>query len=340
MSISRATVCHLTVTHAIVPHSSQCLSWSNRAGGGARETRMAFAKIRIDFDAIDKSYPDNKSLPPGLQRWLNDQVASEKKLNEKITLENEEQLARGDTGKPKDLVHISTSCCMQMSWAFNEARTPIPQQGSTANRDNTPIGGKFFILAVGEFRAFLTYRYGPTDMVTDNSKLAGKKGILVFGGVHIEFWDGDNIFQSAAGIARRKPFGSKPDAVMSGTMVTTQPRWFWEIVDGKTEPAAVVPEWLAGWWTVYDGQYYYYYFFPDGNAVWIDVVPNPKWIPPKTIGNRGTVTMNDHGPTVLWVPTKGETVGTKEDFTQLNWSSITDMNGVSNKYSPLYAKKR
>ena len=59
-----------------------------------------------------------------------------------------------------------------------------------------------------------------------------------------------------------------------------------------------------------------------------------------TIGNRGTVTMNDHGPTVLWVPTKGETVGTKEDFTQLNWSSITDMNGVSNKYSPLYAKKR
>ncbi len=301
---------------------------------------MAFAKIRIDFDAIDKSYPDNKSLPPGLQRWLNDQVASEKKLNEKITLENEEQLARGDTGKPKDLVHISTSCCMQMSWAFNEARTPIPQQGSTANRDNTPIGGKFFILAVGEFRAFLTYRYGPTDMVTDNSKLAGKKGILVFGGVHIEFWDGDNIFQSAAGIARRKPFGSKPDAVMSGTMVTTQPRWFWEIVDGKTEPAAVVPEWLAGWWTVYDGQYYYYYFFPDGNAVWIDVVPNPKWIPPKTIGNRGTVTMNDHGPTVLWVPTKGETVGTKEDFTQLNWSSITDMNGVSNKYSPLYAKKR
>jgi hypothetical protein len=53
------------------------------------------------------------------------------------------------------------------------------------------------------------------------------------------------------------------------------------------------------------------------------------------------VTKDDelHGFRVLWQPLKGETVGTEEKFTRVNWTSEEAMNATSNKYAPLYAQK-
>jgi len=89
-----------------------------------------------------------------------------------------------------------------------------------------------------------------------------------------------------------------------------------------------------GWWTVYDGNYYYYFFSPDGLVNYIETKPNPKWVPPKTIGNQGKVTLIANGLSILWKPTEPGGQATKEDFTRLNWTSTTEMNGVSSKYSP------
>jgi Metallopeptidase toxin 3 len=99
-----------------------------------------------------------------------------------------------------------------------------------------------------------------------------------------------------------------------------------------------VPAWAQGWWTVYDGNYYYYYFYPDGRVVYIKTKPDSTWLPPNTVANEGVVTLVPHGLSIIWRE-KGRGVLTKEDFTRVGWTSTTEMNGRSNKYAPLYARK-
>jgi hypothetical protein len=271
---------------------------------------MTYAKISLDFDAMDAAYKDFKSLPPDIAKWLKAQ--------------NDYEDAHG--------LHHSTSCCMQASLSFNATTQKIPKAGSR-DRDNLTLdSGKNYILAVNEFRAYLTFRYGPTDQVKDLATIKGKTGVLIFGDSHIEFWDGENIFQSFAGSKRRK---GNPGAVMAPAIVNTSPRWFWEISDASE---TAVPQWLVGWWTVYDGNYYYYYFHSDGMVNYIESKPNQKWIPPKTVGNQGTVTLTEHGLKILWKE-HGPPPPTEETFTRVDWSSTSEMNGVSNKYSPLFARK-
>ena len=133
---------------------------------------------------MNRAYRDNKLLPKQIQTWLDDQNDYERKHGLKI----------------------STSCCMQASLSFNATVHPIPSTGSASHRDNTKLSdGKYYILAVDEFRAHLTYKYGPTDKIIDNdlASIQGKPGAVIFGGWHIEFWDGANIFQSAEGCAKR-----------------------------------------------------------------------------------------------------------------------------------------
>jgi hypothetical protein len=98
-----------------------------------------------------------------------------------------------------------------------------------------------------------------------------------------------------------------------------------------------VPEWLTGWWTVWDGNYYYYYFTNDFAVGYVKSKPSPKAPAPKTPNNKGRFTLAEHGPKIVWNAVDGSS--TIETFTQRDWSSQTEMNGVSSKYSPLYAKK-
>jgi hypothetical protein len=297
---------------------------------------MPFAKIPLKFSLMEPAYRDNKSLPADIAKWIKDQNKVEDDFNANLPAVNAQ---RAEEGKdPLKRMGHSTSCCMQASLSFNASGAPIPKAGSR-DRDNTTLaGGKHYVLAVDEFRAYLTYRYGPTDQVGDWSELKGMKGVLIFSDKHIELWDGDQPLQSAAGLAAHK---RNKDAVMLPSFLATQPQWFWELTGDKAEGASVIPEWLAGWWTVYDTNYYYYYFFKDGAVVHIDQKPNAHWIPPKTIGNRGSVVKNEkvHGFTVTWGMIKGESKPTIEDFTPLGWSSQTEMNATSNKYGPIYARK-
>ena len=226
---------------------------------------------------------------------------------------------------------------MQVSVSFNATNSPIQKAGSR-DRDNLLLGGKYYILAVNEFRAFLTYKYGPTAQITEKSEIKGRRGIIIFGDAHIELWDGDAELQAPNG---KKTKAGKCEFI--GSLLSTPPQWFWEVNGDSsvTTTSSVVPNWVVGWWTVYDGNTYYYYFFPDGHVVYIEQAPNKHWIPPKTLGNHGKAYTNEkvHGVSIIWALRSGEAEPTCEDFTQLNWSSQTDMNGQSNKYSPLYARK-
>jgi hypothetical protein len=300
---------------------------------------MSFAKIPLSFKAMNAAYKDNQSLPPDVKAWIVAQNKIEDDYNAKLPDLNDQRAAEGKPPLPK--MGHSTSCCMQVSLSFNGVGASIPKAGSVG-RDNETIGGANYILAVNEFRSFLTYRFGPTDQITDFSEIKGKTGIVIFGGGHIELFDGNFILQSAAGLAAYASLHRKSGAVMSdGFLNKSRPWWFWELTGDGAQAASDIPDWLVGWWTVYDGNTYYYYFFGDGSVVYIKQAPNPKWTPPKTIGNHGSVAKNDsvHGFTVTWDVLKGETTPTIENFTPLGWTSQTEMNATSNKYSPIYARK-
>jgi hypothetical protein len=189
---------------------------------------------------------------------------------------------------------------------------------------------------------FMTSRFGSTDTFCDWSEIKGKTGVVTFGIAHIELFDGDFILQSAEGLRRySRPAG----AVMSGAFiegVAARPRYFWELVGDNSEPENPdVPQWLVGWWTVYDTNYYYYYFFADGTVIYIEQPPNLAWVPPKAVHNRGVCVKDEsvHGFKVTWSPIAGETIKTEERFTPLGWTSQTEMNATSNKYGPLFARK-
>jgi hypothetical protein len=99
-----------------------------------------------------------------------------------------------------------------------------------------------------------------------------------------------------------------------------------------------VPEWLPGWWTVWDGNYYYYCFTDQFTVSYVNAKPaSAKAPPPKTPHNKGKFILVEHGIKITWSPVDGSS--TIETFTQRDWSSQTEMNGVSNKYSPLFARR-
>ena len=298
---------------------------------------MPFAKIPLSFATMELAYRDNKTLPPDIAQWIKDQNKREQDFNDNLDTLNQQRAAEGKS--PLKKMGHSTTCCMQASLSFNATNQPIPKMGSR-DRDNTTLtGGRNYILTVDEFRAYLTYRYGPTDTFAHWSDIQGMTGVVIFGSGHIELFDGDTILQSLKGLGAH---GRNSGAVMSdGFLNSSTPWYFWETTGDKAATTSLIPDWLVGWWTIYDGNYYYYYFFGDGAVVYIEQKPNAKWTPPKTVGNRGNVVPNPnvHGFKVTWTPTKGETTSTIEDFTPLGWSSQTEMNAVSNKYSPIYARK-
>jgi hypothetical protein len=105
-----------------------------------------------------------------------------------------------------------------------------------------------------------------------------------------------------------------------------------------SNPANAPLDWAVGWWTVWDGNTYYYYFFGDNDVIYIKTLPSRSWIPPRTAGRKGRVERLEHGLKIFWPPFSDE-VGTEETFTRMNWTSTTEMHGLSTKYSPLGASK-
>src|SRR5262249_18809438 len=82
-----------------------------------------------------------------------------------------------------------------------------------------------------------------------------------------------------------------------------------------------LPNWVRGWWTVYDGSYYYYYFEESPSVVYTKAKPaNGRAPPPKIPANRGKVAMTVHGLKITW-NANGSGGPTIETFTQRDWSS-------------------
>ncbi|WP_170181745.1 T6SS effector amidase Tae4 family protein [Phreatobacter stygius] len=283
---------------------------------------MAFAHIRANFDVMWSKYPMHHALKAAGAQGIADYIADLKKANP------------GSNPTP---------CCLQMSWALNAAHQTIPK--SSYRRPNAVINGRYHIGAVDELEMYLTSRYGRTENVKRDGAgnirslsdmkdyLHGRQGILVFRdntpGVHTELWDTDTIKQKAGA-----PGG------MSEGHIFGQPRiLFWEVANTANPPDEWdLPEWLLGWWVVYDGSYYWYYFSDRGIVTYVESAPKNTLAPPVSMPvNSGRVTTSETAPHVVieWNPTDGG--ATVEKFRY--WGNKREMNGTSNRFSPLFARK-
>jgi Type VI secretion system (T6SS), amidase effector protein 4 len=106
-----------------------------------------------------------------------------------------------------------TPCCVQMSHALSAAGSIIgPRSLRRANaRITTPIGTRYYLLAVDEMKWFLEINFGIGDEISRDDDggrrslrdmkalLNGRTGILVFSnlmyGTHTELWDVDHLHQ-------------------------------------------------------------------------------------------------------------------------------------------------
>ncbi len=113
---------------------------------------------------------------------------------------------------PKYTAYKDT-CAIRVSRALNYAGDPIPPAGGgvdnpyVAGKVRTDKGGdgKFYIYSTYDMRAYLNTRYGkakkfpPTATSADVKDL---KGIIAFGFLHIDLWDGEKC-------SRKCYFGDK-----------------------------------------------------------------------------------------------------------------------------------
>ncbi len=298
-----------------------------------------FAQIHLQFDELTKeeNYPRNDKLPNFMTVYLKgaDKWAREAKKKEWLLSHSGMTDADFDTANKrgdKDAQFAkNTSCCLQVSHAFNTTPTKQPTNVYhripafsfwRANPQFSGGGNGYYLQAVNELANYLTTKYGGTDQATKED-LAGKKGILTFGGQHTEFWDGTDILQKG---------------LMDQTFMTQA--WgkralFWEI--NGLLGGLLVPPWLEGWWTVSDGgkPLYYYYFSTQAVATYTIAKPNPNFLPnPNDIKNEGKVTTTIKGQSILgfvidWKPdaqthaTAKETLtwgGTSETSMTTNWN--------------------
>ena len=109
--------------------------------------------------------------------------------------------------------------------------------------------------------------------------------------------------------------------------------------DEEEKTASTVPKWLVGWWTVWDGNYYYYNFTNQFTVTWVWDKPSGRQAPaPKRPENKGKVIVSSTGVKIVWNPT-GSSSSTVETYTRRDGTSETEMSGVSNKFTPLTAKR-
>lgn len=109
---------------------------------------------------------------------------------------------------PKYTAYKDT-CAIRVSRTLNYGGDPIPWAGGgldnpfrpgTKVRTDKGGDGKFYIYSTLDMRAYLNTRYGkpkkfpPTATAAD---LKGLKGIIAFGFLHIDIWDGDKAARAS-----------------------------------------------------------------------------------------------------------------------------------------------
>lgn len=271
---------------------------------------MQFAIIRANFDLMWDKYPARPNRSPGVNKVM-DQI--------------------------HQYAPEATSCCIQLSSAFNSAGLMVPRRSFW--RENYKIEGNGWALgACDEVEYFLAGRFGATENIKPGRDQAAMKqyirsrqGVLVFRdaspGQHTELWDGSRIRQRGGG-----------SDGMDENFCFSQPRiLFWEVANTDTPDQWDIPTWLQGWWYVSDGNPYWYYFDPQGTVHHVKSRPADLSIPPRTPSNSGKVQIKDKQPQVIitWNPSGGGT--TVEQFAM--WGNVKAMSGTSNRFGPLQATK-
>lgn len=302
-------------------------------------------RIRAKFDTLKSKYPTYNLLPKSLQDFMD-------RLNKEIPAHVDAQGKEIPAYKPHN-----TPCCVQVSHALNLAGQKLPPH--SFRRLNSQIGPFYYILAVDELEEYLAGVHGrgenikraPSGKVRSMDEMKqyidGKQGILVFrdappsAGLHTELWDKTHILQDGMS-PPPAPDGKK--AGMSQTHIFGAAKvWFWEV--SEESPGLIpVPNWLQGWWNVYDGNTYYYYFSAEHVVTYTNANAKPAHLdspPVKNPMNEGDVTITfdaQYTATIEldWNPADGG--ATIETFRNVI-TSRDGMNGTSNRYAPLYAKK-
>lgn len=299
---------------------------------------MAFAKIPMSFDDVRANYKKStKEELPGeiveqLRKWnegIDEKNAEIDRYNrEELPQINEDRKRAGEPPlKAKKRIGKNTPCCMQISVAFNGVGDLIPRNGAKS-RDNLWLMGQYMILSVDELHDWFDWKFGRTETVSgpDDPAIKGKKkGVMIMGSTHVELYDGERCVQALAA------------SFLEGS--GSRPRWFWEFTGGEPD---VLPAWLTGWWSVWDGNQYFYHFKGNGRVVytksWVKSRSAP---PPKNPSNVGKVTISPEGKIVCsWAKVSGAPKPTIETFTRKDGgNSETEMAGPSNNYGWLTAKR-
>jgi hypothetical protein len=106
---------------------------------------------------------------------------------------------------------------------------------------------------------------------------------------------------------------------------------------GQAPAVSPLAQWMQGWWSVWDGNQYYYYFDACGSVQYTKVKPIGKMAPPAKPLNQGSFKFPQSNTLVIdWNP--ADNGATKETFSDAR-VGCTQMNGTSNRYSPLVAKR-
>ena len=251
-----------------------------------------------------------------------------------------------------EVAGYSPPCCIQVSYALNLSGAPIergdywvPEWGRYS-RYASDKSGRLYLIEVCDMGAYLN-KYGVAEnhkgtVDQMKQKIAGRKGILRFGIAHIDLWDGKRFHQeSGPGLPDSWAKGQPPVAVWGAKSVQSAGIYFWEATGSaasKLAPTTAPPEWLKGWWKVWDGGTYYYYFGEGGGVVYTRKKPANTRARPARADNTGIYSYAANRLVIDWKWVTGAEVACQELFYNAS-PQCRQMNATSNLYSPLVATR-
>lgn len=124
------------------------------------------------------------------------------------------------------------TCCAQMSYAFNKTGPMIQNAGILpGNRVMTDDHGMEYLLSVPDMRLYLTRSYFPPEIYSGMGsarnlaqKIGGRKGVIAFGGRHIDLWNGHNFQSGGTGLYLENVLWLDVDADNAPRII-----YFWEV---------------------------------------------------------------------------------------------------------------
>jgi Type VI secretion system (T6SS), amidase effector protein 4 len=245
----------------------------------------------------------------------------------------------------------SPPCCIQVSYALNMADAPIergdyfvPEMGRYS-RFASDAKGRLYLIEVCDMGAYLN-QYGTAENYKGTteqmkSRIAGRQGILRFGAAHIDLWDGKRFHQEGGpSMPDSWAAGQPPVVVWTRPSVLSTGIFFWEAT-GKAAAnthATLTPDWLKGWWKVWDGNTYYYYFGTGGTVMYTKTKPSNTNDRPIRPANTGAFTFAGSQMVIDWKWISGAEMACRETFYNAA-PGCRQMNATSNMYSPLVATR-